>query len=199
MSTLQHGCARRGHATAEYRIWKGMNKRCSCPSDSVFRFYGGRGIRVCDRWSRSFVSFLEDMGPRPSTKHTIDRIDPSGNYEPRNCRWLLGAKQNRNRRDTVYLTIQGETKPLAEWAEQFGIPASRIHKRLAAGFDHEHALFRKRDPTYKVTIDGKTRTVSGWAKSLGYAGETLLKKIRKGRDPHSVVLEYLSKRKGTEQ
>lgn len=80
-----------------YHIWRQMRQRCSNPSRPYYRHYGGRGIRVCDLWEKSFAAFERDMGPRPSPKHSIDRIDNDKGYEPGNCRWATPKEQTRNR------------------------------------------------------------------------------------------------------
>lgn len=81
----------------EYKVWAGMRERCNNPNCKSYPNYGGRGITVCDRW-KSFESFLLDMGPRPSAKHTLDRKDTNGNYTPENCRWATWSDQNINKR-----------------------------------------------------------------------------------------------------
>ncbi len=86
------------HGTPEYRSWQGAKQRCLNPSDDHYANYGGRGIQICERWRDSFLSFYEDMGPRPSILHSIDRIDVNGNYEPSNCRWATASEQQRNKR-----------------------------------------------------------------------------------------------------
>jgi hypothetical protein len=84
--------------TAEYKCWRSMLNRCSNANLRIFKYYGGRGITVCERWRNRYVDFLADMGRRPSHEHSIDRIDNDGNYEPGNCRWATKSEQELNKR-----------------------------------------------------------------------------------------------------
>lgn len=124
---VTHGMSRDG--SPEYAAWHHMRQRCLDPGYRTYPDYGGRGITICERWN-SFVVFLEDMGPRPSSAHSLDRIDVNSNYEPANCRWADHKTQQRNRRSNRLIEFNGETKPLSAWAEQYGIPMVRVHQRI---------------------------------------------------------------------
>lgn len=104
-ATRKHGESRR---TPEYEAWKGMNSRCNTATHKRFAYYGARGITVCERW-QSFENFLADMGRRPSPKHSLDRIDVNGNYEPTNCRWTTQDIQLHNRRPASNTGLLGIT------------------------------------------------------------------------------------------
>ena len=124
----------------EYGIWKGMKKRCCQSSRKDYPNYGGCGITVCDKWRSSFAAFFTDMGLRPTPKHSIDRIDGTGNYEPDNCRWATSAEQNRNRSDNCNLTFEGETMCQSDWAERYGLTKTTLWCRLKKGWSIKDAL-----------------------------------------------------------
>lgn len=123
----------------EWKIWKGMKKRCyqKTENDKSYRL---KGIIVCDRWLHSFDNFYVDMGPRPTTKHSIDRIDNDGNYEPSNCRWATATEQSRNQSKTKFLEFNGERRCVSEWAEILGVCESLIRHRITSGWTVEDAL-----------------------------------------------------------
>lgn len=137
---VTHGCARRRGRTAEYKIWAKMIARCTNPNDTSWRWYGARGVTVCSRWLR-FENFYADMGPRPSSGHSIDRFpNSSGNYEPRNCRWATDAQQTRNYGRNIQITFQGRTQCVVDWAAELGFRPSCIYQRLDRGWDLVRAL-----------------------------------------------------------
>ena len=125
-----HGHCRKMKVSKEYTTWQALRNRCYAEKDLSYKDYGERGIIVCDRWNESFENFYKDMGDAPSKKHSIDRIDNNGNYEPSNCRWATKTEQNRNTRRNNYITYNGETKCVSEWAEIIGLSVATIYLRI---------------------------------------------------------------------
>ncbi len=136
---VRHGGARREHVLPEYRVWHTMWARCENPNIPGFKYWGGRGIRVCPEWA-AFERFLADVGPRPSPQHSIDRINNDGHYEPGNVRWATRSQQQTNRRDTLIVTHEGESLPVAEWNRRAGLPQSTLRHRLRLGWPMAVAL-----------------------------------------------------------
>lgn len=135
-----------GSGTSEHRIWKLMRDRCKNVKSPSYPYYGGRGILVCDRWG-DFKNFLEDVGPRPSAKHSIDRINNDGNYEPSNCRWATRKQQMRNTRANAMITSGGVTKSMAAWAEDLGVSYWAIRARRHRGWPTEETLHGRKAAT----------------------------------------------------
>lgn len=141
--SFKHGAGRRGKKAPEWKIWTGMRRRCGDADDSS---YGGRGIRVCDRWVNGeegrtgYECFLADLGPRPSAKYTIERSDNDGNYEPNNCRWATRAEQSRNRRSQRLISLDGRKVPVWKAAEITGLKKDVIYDRLRLGWTEKDAL-----------------------------------------------------------
>jgi hypothetical protein len=100
--------------TPEYKAWEHMRWKCKTKRGKAFRTYGARGIVVCKRWQESFEDFLADVGRRPSDRHSIDRIDNDGNYEPGNVRWATPLQQVNNRTVTLMVTYKGIRQPFAD-------------------------------------------------------------------------------------
>lgn len=146
-----------GAATAnpELRnIWQGMKRRCLNPEASGYSSYGGRGIRICPEWVDNYLRFLEDVGPRPSPQHSIDRIDPDGHYEPGNVRWATAVMQMNNRRDNQMVEYRGSRMPLGLAVRAAGskVPLQTARMRIfASGWDVEDALTK---PVKKHTKRG---------------------------------------------
>lgn len=135
------GKPRHGHSyKPEYRAWQTMRLRCTVPTNPAYADYGGRGIQVCDRWLNSVAAFIEDMGPKPSARHELDRENNDGHYEPNNCRWVTRKVNDRNRRSNRFITFRGETKTIAEWSEIQKVPSDTLTHRLKTGWDLEKAM-----------------------------------------------------------
>jgi len=113
----------------EKGIWVNMKQRCSNPDNIGYKYYGGRGITVCERWM-VFENFFKDMGPRPTPRHSIERRDNDKGYGPDNCYWATPAQQNRNTRRTRMLEFNGKRQCMADWAEELGITSSLLCSRL---------------------------------------------------------------------
>ena len=122
-----------------YRAYCSMRARCVTPSSSSYKGYGAKGVLVSLRWLFSYKNFLADLGECPS-KGVLDRIDPSGHYTPTNCRWVTVKESARNKRNTIWLTHNGVRKPLAVWAEEFGMQHNTLSRRIRAGWSTEKAF-----------------------------------------------------------
>ena len=205
-----HGHAIKGQETVEYRTWATMKKRCFNRNCKGFARYGGRGIKVCERWlgPHGFVNFLSDMRARPSAEHSIERIDNSGDYTPENCRWATRKEQARNRRDNLLVTHQGETKTVAEWSEITGIPVKRLYSRLRRGALVEK-VFSSEVPSAKesslkgsavrtasartLTINGVTKTLREWSKTSGTKLTTIERRLQRGWPLAEAVFAAITK------
>ena len=125
-------------------VYKNMIIRCSNPSSDNYKYYGGKGIKVCARWLESIATFATDMGPRPADC-TLDRINNDGDYEPGNCRWATKEIQSRNRSGLAIVSLFGETKCATAWADDSRCKVSKdtLLHRLRAGWDHRLAICRE--------------------------------------------------------
>lgn len=136
-STATHGLSK----TRIYSIWASMLQRCKPTGKSSHKHYGGRGISVCKRW-RKFEAFYSDMGDPPTNKHTLDRLDVNGNYEPENVRWATPAEQASNKRTSRIITWRGVSRTVTEWSKVTGIPTGVYFKRIRNGrYKTEELLF----------------------------------------------------------
>lgn len=135
----RHGQARPGSVTLEYDCWCEMKKRCNQTGRKDSANYIERGITVCERWQK-FENFFADMGPKPSPKHSLDRQDNDGNYCPENCRWATKKEQCRNTRRNRWLTFEGKTHCLLDWAILKNMPRGALTIRLKRGWSVEKAL-----------------------------------------------------------
>jgi hypothetical protein len=126
----------------EHAAWASMKSRCTNINVPEYNNYGGRGIQVCDRWLNSFEAFLEDMGPRPTSQHSIDRFpNNDGNYEPSNCRWATRQEQDNNKRTNRLFMFYGKTMTLTQWSEISQVNRRTVMVRLKRGWPEKEAFW----------------------------------------------------------
>lgn len=132
----------RGDASERvYNIWRKMLNRCYVPNADGYQYYGGKGITVCKRWRESCIHFYADMGEPPTVKHSLDRKDGNGNYEPGNCKWSTRREQVENRSCTIWVVVDGTRRTLKEACEVLGVSYMRTHQRMKRfGWSAEEAL-----------------------------------------------------------
>jgi hypothetical protein len=164
--------------TTEYNIWNGMKQRCYNPNDVSYFRYGGVGVTVCDKWKDSFLAFYEDMGPRPTKHHSIDRKDNSLGYSPDNCRWATATEQANNTKSNFRITIDGESKTVAEWSSRSSVPSYVIRARIHNhGWPHKKAVFA---PVGKKLIyKGREETLMTWCRLLSLDYDKVQQRIKK--------------------
>jgi len=128
-------------ATKEYKAWSSMKSRCYYSGDSSYKYYGARGIKVCNRWVISYSNFLTDVSRAPTQNHSIGRIDNDKDYEPSNVRWETSLQQNNNRSFNHLITINGKTHTMAEWSRISKVKLTTILMRLKRGATEKDAIF----------------------------------------------------------
>jgi hypothetical protein len=188
--------ARGVYRDSEYRSWDGLIRRCTCSAEPSWHNYGGRGITVCERWL-SYENFLADMGPKPSRKHSLDRIDVNGNYEPGNCRWATVNEQQRNRRNNKLVTFGSKTQCLTAWAEELHLPLYTLSQRLNRGWSVEKAFTEPVNQTRAshahqaryVVAHGESLSLSEWARRLGTTSGTIAGRLDLGWPAERAVTE----------
>ena len=162
-----------------FHVWKSMRHRCSCPTCRVWDRYGGRGIKVCERWDKSFMDFIADVGIPDDPTVEIDRINNDGNYEPGNTRWVSHQQNLLNYSRNQHVDIEGVRKTASEWADEAGIDRVTFHCRMKAGW-RGRALLKPARTTQPITIDGVTQPAHKWAKQIGMTLVGFRARIRNG-------------------
>jgi hypothetical protein len=139
-ANTKHGHNLRGNKSGEHRSWWEMLRRCYSPRHISFKNYGGRGIAVCERWRNGFQAFFADMGPKPTTRHWLDRKDTNGDYTPDNCRWATPKEQLRNTRRNRIVTYKDRQVCVSQLAEETGVSEKRLRWRIKHGWTVERAV-----------------------------------------------------------
>ena len=178
-----------------HNVWWGMKQRCNSASHTAFKYYGGKGIKVCEEWLdfENFCKWAMENGYNPTAKKgecTLDRIDVNGDYCPQNCRWVGMKTQGNNKTDNHWITMDGETKTLQQWAEEYGKTGKRVSTRISRGWNEEKAVKAPNDyHSHYLTINGRTMTAKEWANETGVNYSVITSRMSKGWSDERVVFE----------
>lgn len=188
----RHGHATKGQVSSTFRTWWSIIDRCTNEKASGYAKYGAKGITVCERWLEKFENFLEDMGEKPSPKHSIDRINPKAGYSPDNCRWATMKEQQNNRTNNRLIFANGQTKTLMQWADDLKMSHSSILGRIARGLSPEEAVTEQRakEKTVPIMLDvnGESISIMDLSRKTGINKGTLLHRIFKiGMSPSDAI------------
>lgn len=170
----------------EYVVWLSMKDRCHNPNGLSYPNYGGRGITVCDEWRHSFDTFLRDMGPRPTPRHQIDRIDNDLGYEASNCRWVTPSENCNNKSTNRLITHAGQTLTATQWARKVNLPGRVILARIdKLGWPAERALTTPPQPRPNGNLrylehEGRSLPVEQWAVEIGIRAGTIHQRLARG-------------------
>lgn len=155
--------------SSEYSIWQMMKQRCRNPKNKRYPFYGARGISVCDRWEAAFINFYDDMGNRPSDKHSLDRIDNNGNYSKENCKWSTQKEQCNNTRSTSHFIYKGGVHTMSDLISISGLSQPTLWNRInRIGMTVEEAVNTPLQTNKNIEYNGKSfNSLSELARKLG--------------------------------
>ena len=178
---IKHGMVK----TRPYKIWVDMKRRCNNPKNKAYKYYGEKGVRVCDEWVNDFSAFYEWAKENGYNDNlTLDRIDSDGNYEPSNCRWATKTEQANNTSRNVFITYKNKTQTISMWAKELGIKYSLIQDRLSAGWTPEEIfelpLGTKLKEQKLITFNGETHNISEWSRLLNISRKTITNRIKDG-------------------
>ncbi len=156
-----HGATIGRKIPSEYKTWEQMKKRCLSLNNPAYPRYGGRGIVICSQWKDSYETFYKDMGPKPSSKYTIERINNDGPYSPENCKWATRKEQASNKRTSVVAKFYTGSKTMKELGAEYGINHETLRARLCKGLSLKEALEYKKHSRHKISPRPKNSANSG--------------------------------------
>ena len=164
-----------------YEAWRAMKKRCYLKSNHNYKWYGQRGIKICDEWKdnpQAFYNWSIDNGYGDNL--TIDRIDVNKDYEPSNCRWVDQRTQQNNKRNNKVISYNGMPKTMAEWARYLNLDYALLKSRLLNGMTFERAIHKSKPKVIKYTINGETNTARYFAIKYDIPYITVYSRLKRG-------------------
>lgn len=184
----KHGDAKRGKIAPLYRIYYLMKGRCYNPNKPDYKWYGGRGIQMCDEWKESYLNFKSWAILNGYEEGlTIDRIDSDGNYEPSNCRWVSMTVQNNNKKSVPRYRFNGEEHSISEWARILGVKRELLKDRITKlGWSIEKAFTtptlsnETKENNVILEYNGEAHPIGTWERLLGFRPETIRSRIKHG-------------------
>lgn len=194
------------YQSPEYKAWSNMHSRTRNTKLREYKYYGGKGIKVCERW-KTFKSFYLDMGDKPTSKHTLERIDINKDYSPENCKWATWEEQQKNTSRSRKITLNGKTQILNDWCKELDVPLATIMWRVQNGMSYEDALAKKYnklkrtakhiEPNKERIIEcfGRKMLVTDWAIELNCSINTLNARLRRGWSSEKVITTPIKKYK----
>lgn len=175
-SKIKHGMTN----SPEFKTWQRMKSRCYNKKSKDYPDYGGRGIKVCDRWLNSFENFYKDMGNRPSKNHSIERNDTNKDYCPENCLWATDYIQSRNKRNNIIIKYNNKEQTLIDWSIELNIPYKILHNRFhKLKWSIERCFTEKVIPQNNlIEYNSKVQNIKEWSKELGISYSALRKRLK---------------------
>lgn len=173
------------------RIYHNMKTRCTNPNYDKYQYYGGKGVSICDEWMNSYKLFEEWANKNGySDELTLERIDVNGDYCPENCKWVTRKEQANNRTSNHFITYNGKTKTLQAWADQYGLKANTLDRRIKDGWPLYKALKTPADDRFKpvmITYNGKTQSCRAWSHELGLSDNAVRNRMMRGWSAEQAV------------
>lgn len=165
-----------------YVCWADMKSRCNNPNEKSYKYYGGRGIKVCDEWNdyEPFAKWAYENGYDESLTYmecSLDRIDNDKGYSPDNCRWVSFEKQCNNRRSNVVIEHNGERKTASEWAREYGIHPETVQIRARKGVTGDELFTKKNRHHVILRYNGEEHTIAEWSRKLGISKGTIRNRV----------------------
>lgn len=177
-----------------YATWTGLRDRCNNSNNKYYNDYGGRGIKVCERWN-NFINFLEDMGSPPDNvnRWSIDRINVNGDYEPLNCRWATDNEQANNRTNTKYIIYKNIKYTIRDFCKNFNLDYKLVYSRVFSGIRNPELLLINKKEPLSITYQEETLTIKDWCIKLNIKPNTFHSRVYKGFTNEETLLYYIKK------